>query len=197
MFAFFFNVIFLFAEAGGHAAEGGEHAAGGFMKFYNDYLNIPGFEAWKFINLAIFVALLVYVARKPLSDAFMAKREAIRSELIKAEQAKQAALAQLTSAEAKLAALDSEKASVVSRAKEEAEAEKLNITQQTEAEIAKMRQQAESEINRLALQTKAELRRFSAEESVRLAEEKLRGKINSDNDAVLVKSGIQAIGGLN
>jgi F0F1-type ATP synthase membrane subunit b/b' len=60
-----------------------------------------------------------------------------------------------------------------------------------------MREQAENEISRLAQQTRAELRRFSAEESVRLAEEKLRGTITVDNDAALVKSGIQSIGGLN
>jgi F-type H+-transporting ATPase subunit b len=192
MFAFFHSVIFLLAEAGGHAP-----AAGGFTAFYDKYLNYPGFEAWKFINLAIFVGVLIYLVKKPLSDAFMAKREAIRSELIKAEAAKQAALAQLTSTEAKLAALEAEKAAVLKRAREEAEAEKSNILQQTEAEIAKLRQQAASEIARLALQTRVELRRFSAEESVRLAEEKLRGKINADNDATLVKSGIQAIGGLN
>ena len=182
MFAFFYSVIFLLAEAGGHAPAGG----GGFTEFYDKYLNYPGFEAWKFINLAIFVAVLVYLVKKPLSEAFKAKREAIRYELIKAEEAKQAALAQLTSTEAKLAALESEKASVLNRAKEEAEAEKSNIAVQTEAEIAKLRQQAESEISRLALQTRVELRRFSAEESVRLAEEKLRGKINPDNDAVCV-----------
>jgi F0F1-type ATP synthase membrane subunit b/b' len=193
MFAFFYSVIFLLAEAGGHAPSGG----GGFTEFYDKYLNYPGFEAWKFINLAIFVGLLVYLVKTPLGDAFKARREAIRSELIKAEEAKQAALAQLTSAEARLVALESEKASVLSRAKAEAEAEKTNIARQTEAEIEKLRQQAESEINRLALQTRVELRRFSAEESVRLAEEKLRGKINSDNDAGLVKAGIQAIGGLN
>jgi F0F1-type ATP synthase, subunit b len=193
MFAFFYNVIFLLAEAGGdHAASGG-----GFTEFYEKYLNYPGFELWKFINLAIFVALLVYIVKKPLTEAFKAKREAIRSELIKAEEAKQAALAQLTSAEAKLAALESEKASLLKKAKEEAEAEKVNIAQQTETEIAKMREQADGEITRLTQQTKAELRRFSAEESVRLAEEKLRGKINADNDAVLVKAGIEAIGGLN
>lgn len=192
MFAFFYNAIFLLAEAAG-----GHTAGGGFSEFYEKYLNYPGFELWKFINLAIFVALLVYIVKKPLSEAFKAKREAIRSELIKAEEAKQAALAQLTAAEAKLAALDAEKASLLAKAKDEAEAEKVNIVQQTEAEIAKMREQAENEISRLAQQTKAELRRYSAEESVRLAEEKLRSKINADNDAVLVKSGIEAIGGLS
>ena len=85
----------------------------------------------------------------------------------------------------------------VGYAKAEAEAEKVNIAEQTESEIKKMREQADGEITRLAQQTRVELRRFSAEESVRLAEEKLRGKINADNDATLVKSGIEAIGGLN
>lgn len=192
MFAFFFNVVLLFSEAAGHAA-----AEGGFTKFYNDYLNIPGFEAWKFINLAIFVAILVYLVKTPLSDAFKTRRDAIRAELIRAEEEKKAALAQLTAAEAKLAAIEAERAAILKRAREEADTEKSNILKQTEFEIEKMREQAESEINRLVMQTKVELRRFSAEESVRLAEEKLRGQINPDNDARLVKASIQEIGGLN
>ena len=191
MFAFFYSVIFLLAESGGSAA------AGGFTEFYNKYLNYPGFEAWKFINLAIFIGALVYLVKKPLTSAFKARREAIRSELIRAEEEKQAALEQLVSAEAKLASIESEKAEILRKAREEAEAEKTNILKQTEFEIAKMREQAENEISRLAQQTRAELRRFSAEESVRLAEEKLRGTITVDNDAALVKSGIQSIGGLN
>ena len=189
MFAFFYNLLLLAAEG----AHGGEASSPG---FYETYFNISGFELWKFINLAIFVGFMIYVLKKPLSEAFKAKREAIRSELIKAEEAKQAALAQLTSAEAKLVSLNTEKADVLKRARAEADAEKENIAAATESEVAKMRAQAEGEISRLAQQTKAELRRFSAEESVRLAEEKLRGKISADNDAVLVKSGIQAIGGL-
>jgi len=124
------------------------------------------------------------------------EREAIRAELIKAEAEKQAALAELTSTEAKLASLDAEKAEVIKKAKEEAEAEKQNIAHQTESEIGKIRQQAESEINRLTQQVKAELRRFSAQESVRLAEEKLRAQIDSKSDAALVESGIQSMGGL-
>ena len=193
MFAFFCTAILLLFAA----SSGGSSTSGGFTEFYNKYLNYPGFEAWKFINLAIFVGFLIYIGRKKLGPAFIARREAIRAELIKAEQEKQAALAELTTVESKLAALESEKAAVLQNAREEAEAEKANILQQTEYEIAKMREQAETEINRLVQQAKAELRRFSANESVRLAEEKLRGKINPENDAVLVKAGIQEIGGLN
>ncbi|HVF31199.1 MAG TPA: ATP synthase F0 subunit B, partial [Pyrinomonadaceae bacterium] len=136
MFAFFLSVILL-------AATGGQTGGGGFTEFYNKYLNYPGFEAWKFVNLGIFVAFLIYVAKKPLSEAFKAKREAIRAELIRAEEEKQAALAQLTSTEAKLASLEMEKSDVLKRARAEAEAEKQNIVQSTDTEIARLREQAD------------------------------------------------------
>ena len=191
MFAFFFSIVLIFAESGGNAG------GGGFTEFYNKYLNYPGFEAWKFVNLAIFVAFLIYVAKKPLTNAFKAKREAIRADLIKAEEEKQAALERLISVEAKMASLEAEKAALLKKAREEAEVEKADITRQAESEIAKLREQAENEISRLTQQTRAQLRRFSAEESIRLAEERLRNQIGPENDAVLVKSSIQAIGGLN
>ncbi len=45
---------------------------------------------------------MIYLLKKPLTNAFKAKRETIRAELIKAEEERQAALAQLTATEAKL-----------------------------------------------------------------------------------------------
>jgi len=191
MFAIFLNAVVLLAAGGG--SQGG----GGFTEFYNKYLNYPGFEAWKFINLAIFVAALVYVVKKPLSEAFKARRDAIRAELIRAEEEKQSALKRLTSAEAKLAALDAEKAAILKKAREEAEAEKRRLAEQAEWDVKKLREQTSGEVSRLQKQTFAQLRRFSAEESVRLAEEKLRAQIDTLKDTQLVKSGIASIGGLN
>ena len=191
MFAIFLNAVVLLAAGGG--SQGG----GGFTEFYNNYLNYPGFEAWKFINLAIFVAALVYVVKKPLSEAFRARRDAIRAELIRAEEEKQAALKRLTSAEAKLAALDAEKAAILKKAREEAEAEKRRLAEQAEWDVRKLREQTSGEVSRLLKLTFAQLRRFSAEESVRLAEEKLRAQIDTQKDTQLVKSGIASIGGLN
>ena len=169
----------------------------GFKRFYEDWLNIPGFEVWKFLNLAVFVAVMVYLLKKPLTDAFKAKREAIRAELIKAEQEKQAALAKLTAAEAKLAQLETEKNTVLQKAKDEAAAEKKRVAAETRHDVERLREQTESELARLSHQTRAELRRFSAEESIRLATEKLRLQIDGKEDSRLVKAGIQEIGGLN
>ena len=190
MLAFITNFILLFAEA----KHGPESA---FTHFYNEWLNIPGFEAWKFLNLAIFIALMVYIAKRPLGEAFKTKREQIRAELIKAEEEKQAALAKLTAAEAKLAQLETEKANVLTKAKEEAEGEKKRLAETTKVEIERLRHQSESELSRLSSVSRAELRRFSAEESIRLAEEKLRARIDGGIDARLVKASISEIGGLN
>lgn len=193
MLAFVYSFIFL-------AAEGG-HAGGGFLAWWRDnadpVLNYPGFEAWKFINLAIFVSILVYLLKKPLSEAFKTKREAIRAELIRAEEEKQAALAQLTTTEAKLIRLETEAAEVRERAAREASVERTRISEQTEFEIGKLRSQATSEIERSSQLARLELRRFSAEESIRLAEEKIRREINAEKDARLVRANIQSIGGLN
>jgi len=191
MFAFVYSLL-LFAAAAGEHAE-----SGGYMEFYNKYLNYPGFEAWKFINLAIFVAFIVYVAKKPLSEAFKAKRDAIRAELIKAEEERKAALSRFTTAEAKLASLDNERQLILNKAKAEADAEAKRIADAADSEVGKLKDQTSGEITRLTQLAKLDLKRFSAEESVRLAEEKLRSRIDSNADSNLVKSGIQAIGGLN
>lgn len=189
--ALIYSFIFILAGAS-HAGD-----AGGFTAFWNKYLNYPGFEAWKFINLAIFVALLTYILKKPLSQTFKAKREVIRAELIKAEEERRAALEKLTETEAKLAGLNTEVATIREKAAQEAATEKSRIAEQTAADINKLQQQADSEIKRTAQQTTNELRKFSAEESIRLAEEMIKNKINADADARIVKTNIQSIGGLN
>ena len=86
---------------------------------------------------------------------------------------------------------------ILNKAKAEADAEAARIAGTADAEVGKLKGQASGEITRLTQLAKLELKRFSAEESVRLAEEKLRAKIDANADANLVKSGIQAIGGLN
>ena len=194
MIAILFNFLLLTAETGGARGESGYAK---FLHFYNEYLNYPGFEAWRFFNLAVFIAIMIYLLKKPLSNAFKQKRETIRAELIKAEEEKQAALARLTSTEAKLARLDAETQTIRQRAEAEAASEKARITKQTEFEIDKIREQANSEIERQSKHVQSQLRRFSAEESVRLAEEKIKREINQEKDARLVKASIQSIGGLN
>jgi len=192
MFAIIYSIIYLFADA---TTQSGWSK---FREFFAQYFSYPGFEIWKFVNLAIFIAFLVYALKYlGLPEAFKAKRDAIRAVLIKAEEEKKAALARLTAIEARLAQLETEKQSILDNAKEEAEEERRQLSEQTRDEIARLRTQADAELARLTFQKRAELRRFSADESIRLAEQKLRSQIGVDTDAKLVRASIQEIGGLN
>ena len=184
------GIFIFFAESSGGSG-------GGFGEFWNTYFNYPGFELWKFINLGLFVWILVYLVKKPLSEAFKAKRDVIRAELIKAEEEKQAALSQLTSVEAKLVGVDSEKSAILKNAREEVEYEKRRLAQQGASEAEKLKAQAEGEAARLGAVARIQLRRFAVDESLRMAEEKLRSSVDANTDGRLIKSGIQAIGGLN
>ncbi len=189
MFALIFSFIFLFAGA---ASSGGGSA---FDHFWETYFNNPNFPLWKFINLAAFVSLMVYLLKKPLSDVFKAKREVIRAELIKAEEEKQTALAKLTAIESKTAGLENEKDQIRLKAQVEAENEARRIAEQTETDLAKMRTQADNEVLRMKKQAENELRKFSAEESIRLAEKLIREKLGTSSDTQLVKAGIENLGG--
>ena len=190
MLAFISNLSFLlFAASSGQKSD--------FSAFWETYMNYPGFEVWKFVNLFIFVGLLTYILKRPLSAAFKAKREEIRAELIKAEEAKKAAVAKLTEIEAKLAGVDAERAALLREAKAEIETEKERLIAQAEAESQKLKDQAAGEASRIGQVAKLQLRRFAVEESIRRAEEKLRAQVDQQADSKLISAGIQAIGGLN
>lgn len=183
------NFLLFFAAEAGHSSSGGID--------WNSILNYPGFEAWKFVNLAIFLGVLIYLLRKPLSGAFKAKREVIRQELIKAQQERDAALAKLSEVEARFANLETESANIREQSRREAEAEANRIAAQTEADIVKMRDNARREIEAASAQAKRELKRFSADESVRLAEEILRQNVKGKDAARLVSASINGLGANN
>lgn len=158
--------------------------------------NIPGFEAWKFFNLTIFVLALVYILRRPLGEALRARREGIRRDLMRAQEERNAALAKLEEVEARLTRLDAEVESVREQASREAAAERERIKQATEEDARKLRGQAQREIESAGKAARQELRRYAAEQSVRLAEEMIRRDMRPEDDARLVNLEIEELGGV-
>lgn len=175
------NVLFAFAE-GGEAP-------------WWDY---PGFELWKFVNLGIFVLLLVYFLTRQvkLGEAFKSRREAIRRELARAQQERDAALAKLKEVDERLARLDSEVSAIQEQAQREAAEESERIARATEAEIVKLGEQAQREIERAGKTARHELRRYTAEQSVRLAEDMIRREMKPEDDARLITRNIEELGGV-
>src|SRR5947208_10934395 len=156
----------------------------------------PGFELWKFVNLAIFVIALVVVMRKffGVPQMYRNRKESIRAELEKARTERDAALAKLKEVEERLASLDSQVATIKERSMTEAREEGDRIARSTQDEIGKLTAQAQREIENAGAVAKTDLRRFTAEQSVRLAEEMIKRDIRPDDDARLFKRGIDEMG---
>ena len=160
------------------------------------WLNYPGFEAWKFVNLGIFVLALIYFLRRPIGEALRARREGIRRDLMRAQEESNAALAKLEEVEARLAGLDAEVAIVREQASREAEAERERIKRTTEDDARKLREQAQREIESAGKAARQELRRYAAEQSVQLAEQMIRRDMRPEDDARLVSLEIEELGGV-
>lgn len=157
----------------------------------------PGFELWKFINLAIFVAALLFILTRKvkLGEAFRNRREGIKHELARAQQERDAALRKLKEVEQRLAQLEAEVANIQEQSVREATEERERIARSTETEIAKLSEQAQREIENAGKTARHELRRYTAEQSVRLAEEMIRREMQPEDDARLVGRNIEELGG--
>lgn len=156
--------------------------------------NYPGLEIWKFFNLFLFAAVMVYLLKRPLTDAFRSRREGIRQELLKAREERDQALGKLAEVQARLERLDSEVAAIQEQSRTEAEAERDRIARETEQDILKLREQAQREILGAGKVARHELRRFAAQQSVKLAEEIVRREISSDDDARLIELNVEQLG---
>ncbi|HLL75751.1 MAG TPA: ATP synthase F0 subunit B [Pyrinomonadaceae bacterium] len=160
------------------------------------WYNIPGWEAWKFLNLFLFIGVLVYFLRRPLSQTLLARREAIRRDLMRALEERNAAQAKLDEVEARLARLSAEVEAVREQALREAAVERERIERATEEEMRKLREQAQREIESAGKLARQELRRQAAEESVRLAEGMIRRDMRPEDDARLVGEYVEELGGI-
>ncbi len=154
----------------------------------------PGLEVWKFVNLFLFAGGMVYLLKRPLSEAFRARREGIRRELLKAREERDQALAKLADIQRRLDLLDSEIAVIREHSQFEAQTEQERIMRDTEQEILKLKEQSQREIVSAGKVAKHELRRFAAQQSVRLAEEIVRREIGSDDDARLIELNVEQLG---
>jgi ATP synthase F0 subunit b len=150
----------------------------------------------KIVNLLLFIGAALYFVRRPIKEAFQARQESIRDELMRAEEEKAAAVAQLQEVEGRLARLDVEVEAIRAQAQKEAAEERVRIERATEDEMRKIREQARREIESATKAARAELRTFTAEQSVRLAEEMIRKEIRPEDDAHLTREYVAELGGV-
>ena len=155
-----------------------------------EWFNYPGLELWKFINLAIFTGAGIYVLRKPINQALLARRDAIQQELVTAQQERDQALARVAEADSLLGRVEDDVRTVQEQAREEAVSEKQRIAASTKLEIEKLKQQAQRELETADKLSRKELRQFLAEKSVQIARESIRTQLRPEDDTALIRESI-------
>jgi F-type H+-transporting ATPase subunit b len=155
-----------------------------------EWYNYPGLEAWKFANLAIFLVVGIYILRKPINQALLARRGAIEQELVTAQNEREQALARVAQADSMLSRLDDDVRKVQEQAHEEAASERQRIAASTERELEKLKQQAQREMETADKLARKELRQFLAEKSVQMARESIRTQMRPEDDSALIRESI-------
>lgn len=154
------------------------------------WYNYPGLEAWKFLNLAIFTAVGIYILRKPISAALGTRRAAIQQELVQAQEQKAQAVAKVAEADSLLGRLDADVRTVSEHARQEADSERQRVAASTAREIEKLQQQAAREMETADKVARKELRQFLAQRSIAVARETVRGRMKPDDDRALIEESI-------
>ncbi|HEX7333807.1 MAG TPA: ATP synthase F0 subunit B [Pyrinomonadaceae bacterium] len=154
------------------------------------WFNYPGLELWKFLNLAIFLAAAIYILRKKINEALLARRDAIQAELLAAQTQREQALARVAEADELLTRLDEHVGAIHKQATLEAEAERKRLAEATALEKEKLNQQAQREMEAANKLARKELRQFLAKRSVELARESVRSQMRPEDDTLLIKESI-------
>lgn len=163
-----------------------------------DWLNYPGFEAWRFVNLFLFIAGALYAHHRfgrPISEGLRNRRANIKRQLEEAQRQRELAEAQLVEVETRLKSLDDQVSKIRADAEAEAKAERDRIREATEMEIAKLEAQGDREIEKIAKNAQLELRQFTANQSIRKAETLIRRDIDLQADSRLISTSVNQFRG--
>ena len=155
-----------------------------------EWVNYPGLELWRFVNLAIFVGLGFFFLRSRISQKLSARGEAIRQELLAARNERERAMAKLGEAEGLLGRVAEDVGAIHEQAQEEAKAERARQAAATEREIEKLNQQGQREMETAAKLARKELRQYLANRSIEFARESIRHQMRPEDDTALIKENI-------
>jgi len=157
------------------------------------WANYPGLEAWKFFNLFVFIGVMIYILRRKISEALAGRRDAIKQELVDAQQRRESALARVTEADKFLGRLDADVQSLHEHAKQEAESERQRLAAATKRELEKLDQQARRETETADKLARKQLRQFFAKRSIDVARDTVTRQMKPEDDVSLIRESIGAL----
>ena len=142
---------------------------------------------WKTLNVAVLVAIIYKFAKKPVASALNSTAQSAKQVVDDARSAEEKITSELSGMRFQISVLEKEAVEMVASAKKDAENEKARIIEEGKQELVRMKEQARFTLEQERRKAEDDLRNWIAEESVRLAEGKLKNEINQKHQAKLVK----------
>lgn len=143
---------------------------------------------WKTLNVAVLVGIIYKFARKPVASALNSTAQSAKQLVDDARSAEEKITSELSGMRFQISVLEKEAVEMVASAKKDAENEKARIIEEGRQELARMKEQARFTLEQERRKAEDVLRNWIAEESVRLAEGKLKKDMNQKHQAKLVKN---------
>jgi len=143
---------------------------------------------WKTVNFLILVAIIYKFAKKPITNALSSRAKSEKQLIDEAREAEKNVSSNLIEMKSKIAGLEKEALEMVETAKKDAEAEKKRIIEEGKQEIQRMTKQANFALQQEQRKIEDELKNWIAEESVKLAKERLKEEMNQNHQKNLVGS---------
>lgn len=141
---------------------------------------------WKWINFAILVFGLGYLCAKLFPPFFKSRTAEIQHGIREAQAIKKDAESRAAEMERRLAALGAEIEKFKMQANAEMAQEGARIGEDTKHQIARLEQQARAEIEAAGKIARRELQAYAAKLALDLAEQRVRERLDSGADALLV-----------
>ena len=143
-------------------------------------------DTYRVINFTVLAVALVFILRKPLSQALSSRIKSIKEQLDDLETQKADAEKQLAEYNEKLAQLEKEAEKIVDDYVRQGNEAKARILMEAEASAEKLQVQARRNIEHEFELAKAELQKEIFEKSLVKAEEIIRGRISDDDQDRIV-----------
>jgi ATP synthase F0 subunit b len=152
-------------------------------------------EVGRVFNLLLVVAVLIWAARKPLSNFFAGRTQAIRDQLAEAQKARAEAEAKVAEMESRMSRLDDEIREIKAAADKEAGEEYQRLLAAAEQDAERIVDRSRQEIEGITRAAQQELKQHVAELSVKMAEERIRGDITDTDRNRIFSRFVTKLGG--
>jgi len=154
---------------------------------------------WVWVNFVILAVVLVKFVPKVWFDLagyknFAERTSQIQKDITDAQQVRRDSEARAAQMEARLKALGADIETFRKQAATEMQQEGERIRQETVAQIKKVEQQAALEIESAGKAATRELRKYSAELALKLAEERVRARLDASSESALVERFVKELG---